>query len=287
MKRRNLLQAIPFVAISSLWARSNKELASCAVTTADIQGPFYKTNPPLRTKIATDTEPGERLLLSGIVKNLDCTPIENATIDIWQANAAGVYDSSNNYNLRGQTLSNANGEYSFETVLPGVYSGRPRHLHIKVSKDNYNITTQLYFAGDALITADPWASLPAAKDRIMSYSKNIDNWWVATHDFTINQNVTSQATIYPTEGQMLEVFPNPFFETLTFKFQLNYPAHVDVYLVDIEGKILENVILNQHLPNEKYIFNLKNVTNLNAGFYYLIFKVNGKIISKNSVVKIL
>lgn len=286
MKRRNLLQAIPFLSFGSLLAKNDNELASCNLTTSDIQGPFYKTNPPARTKIAADSEPGERLLLSGIVKNVDCTPVENAIVDLWQANSAGVYDSSNNYNLRGQTLSGSNGAYSFDTVLPGVYSGRPRHLHVKVSKGNYNITTQLYFAGDSLIASDPWASVAAAKERILAYSKNTKNQWEASYDFTINQSViTSQASIYPTEGQMVEVFPNPFTDSLIFKFQLNYPALVDLYLMDSMGNCVETVIENQRLPNEKYVFNLKNVNQLIAGFYFLVFQIDGKIISKHNVVK--
>jgi len=286
MKRRNLLQAIPFLSFGSLLAKSSNELASCNLTTSDIQGPFYKTNPPTRTKIAADSEPGERLLLSGIVKNTDCMPVENAIVDLWQANSAGVYDSSSNYNLRGQTISDAIGAYSFDTILPGVYSGRPKHLHVKVSKGNFNITTQLYFEGDSLIASDPWASVAAAKDRILAYSKNTKNQWEAFYDFTINQSViTSQATIYPTEGQMIEVFPNPFTDSLIFKFQLNYSANVDLYLTDIMGNTIETIIENQLLPNEKYVFHLKNVNLLLAGFYFLIFSINGKIMSKSSIVK--
>ena len=60
---------------------------------------------------------------------------------------------------------------------------------------------------------------------------------------------------------------------------------VDLYLADVNGNVIEIVIKNQSLPNEKYAFNLTNIRQLPEGFYFLVFKINGKIISKNSVVK--
>jgi protocatechuate 3,4-dioxygenase beta subunit len=67
---------------------------------------------------------------------------------VWQADASGAYDNSG-YRLRGHLFTDAQGRYRFETVVPGLYPGRTRHLHVKVQAPNGPIlTTQLYFPGE-------------------------------------------------------------------------------------------------------------------------------------------
>jgi protocatechuate 3,4-dioxygenase beta subunit len=52
--------------------------------------------------------------------------------------------------LRGHQLTDAEGRYRLETVLPGVYPGRTRHIHVKAQAPNRPpLTTQLYFPGEA------------------------------------------------------------------------------------------------------------------------------------------
>jgi protocatechuate 3,4-dioxygenase beta subunit len=42
----------------------------------------------------------------------------------------------------------AKGGYAFTTSLPGVYPGRPPHIHFKVSVPGHRpLTTQLYLRG--------------------------------------------------------------------------------------------------------------------------------------------
>jgi len=45
---------------------------SCALTTSDIIGPFYRFGAPFETKLAGPNEPGERLIISGKVYSSDC-----------------------------------------------------------------------------------------------------------------------------------------------------------------------------------------------------------------------
>ena len=54
------------------------------------------------------------------------------------------------YRLRGRQYADAQGDYRLETVLPGLYTGRTMHIHVKVSQPGGRVlTTQIYFNGVA------------------------------------------------------------------------------------------------------------------------------------------
>jgi protocatechuate 3,4-dioxygenase beta subunit len=69
-------------------------------------------------------------------------------VDLWQTDSAGAYDNAG-FRLRGNQLTAANGSFAFETVVPGLYPGRTRHLHVKIAAPGRPVlTTQLYFPGE-------------------------------------------------------------------------------------------------------------------------------------------
>src|SRR2546423_5864548 len=119
------------------------------LTPAQTEGPYFKPGSPARTSLIEGGMTGTRLLLSGRVVTLACAPVAGATLDFWQADAAGTYDNSG-YRLRGHQLTDAAGRYSLETILPGEYPGRTEHIHVKVGAPGKPVlTTQLYFPGVA------------------------------------------------------------------------------------------------------------------------------------------
>ena len=140
----------------------------CEETTEDIAGPFYRENPPWRVNLA-DGELGTPLTIRGVVYADDCqTPLQNAVVDVWQADTSGAYDNSSEaFRLRGQMQTNAQGEYEYKTILPGRYRNgatyRPRHIHYQVQhtteaqNEPTTLITQLYFEGDEYLASDPWA----------------------------------------------------------------------------------------------------------------------------------
>lgn len=130
---------------------------TCAPTTSDVLGPYYRTGAPSRMTIASPTEPGERLRIEGVVIGPDCTPLAGAMCDIWQADRNGTYYEPNAgepYRLRGKLMSATDGTWQLETIRPGNYmlgaaSWRPAHIHITVSHPAFrSVTTQIYFEGD-------------------------------------------------------------------------------------------------------------------------------------------
>lgn len=123
------------------------------ITPAQTEGPYFKASSPERTNIR-GTHGGTRLLLTGTVVTTDCKPVARALVDFWQADSAGAYDNSG-FDFRGHQFTDAQGRYRLETVIPGLYPGRTRHIHVKVQPSGGRVlTTQLYFPGDARNASD-------------------------------------------------------------------------------------------------------------------------------------
>jgi protocatechuate 3,4-dioxygenase beta subunit len=80
--------------------------------------------------------------------NTKCQPIANALLDWWQADDRGEYDNQG-FRLRGHHYTDRQGNFQLETVVPGVYPGRTRHLHVKVQAPGERVlTTQLFFPNE-------------------------------------------------------------------------------------------------------------------------------------------
>jgi protocatechuate 3,4-dioxygenase beta subunit len=118
-------------------------------TPAQTEGPYFTPNSPLRKSIVPVGAGGTRLTLSGRVLSTAGRPVARALVDFWQADARGAYDN-NGYRFRGHQFTDAQGRFSLGTVVPGLYPGRTKHIHVKVQAPGRSIlTTQLYFPGVA------------------------------------------------------------------------------------------------------------------------------------------
>lgn len=123
-------------------------------TPEQTEGPFYTPSSPRRRSLVTAGLPGTRLTLTGRVLTTRCRPVPRSLLDFWQADARGRYDNTG-FRLRGHQLTDARGRYRLETIVPGLYTGRTRHVHVKVrAPGNPALTTQLYFPGEAQNSAD-------------------------------------------------------------------------------------------------------------------------------------
>ena len=97
---------------------------------------------------------GTPLAVSGRVLSTSCQPINAAKLDFWQADNGGNYDNVG-FRLRGHQFTDAEGRFSLQTIVPGLYPGRTRHIHVKVQAPNGRIlTTQLYFPNEPRNAAD-------------------------------------------------------------------------------------------------------------------------------------
>jgi protocatechuate 3,4-dioxygenase beta subunit len=123
------------------------------ITPEQTEGPYFKPNSPERANIRGDAA-GTKLLLTGTVVTTNCAPVAKALVDVWQADTGGNYDNSG-FTFRGHQFTDAQGRYQLETVIPGLYPGRTRHIHVKVQAPGGKIlTTQLYFPGEPRNASD-------------------------------------------------------------------------------------------------------------------------------------
>ena len=164
---------------------------SCGILTPrQTQGPFYPVTPISNNQDLTRVEgrsaraKGEVVIISGVIQDKNCKPIKNATVEIWQACASGRYNHPSdpntapldpNFKYSGEAITDADGKYSFRTIIPGAYPAadnwiRPPHVHFKISALGHpGLITQMYFEGDALNSRDEilQALSPSEQDSVI------------------------------------------------------------------------------------------------------------------------
>jgi protocatechuate 3,4-dioxygenase beta subunit len=132
---------------------------------------------------------GARTILTGVVVDENGSPVPDAVIEIWQANAAGRYFHAAddafeapldpNFVGVGRCRTDAAGGYRFTTIRPGPYpwrnhpnAWRPAHVHLSLLGPAFatRLVTQLYFPDDPLLAIDPiFQSVPRhARDRLVA-----------------------------------------------------------------------------------------------------------------------
>ena len=150
--RRRLLGAalaLPFASIGVASGQTLPLTPACGEkperTPSQTAGPFYTPDSPRRSSLVEPGSKAERLVLTGFVLSPQCKPVASALLDFWHCDEAGDYDNRG-FRYRGHVLADAQGRYSLETIVPGEYPGRTRHIHVKVRPPGDRIlTTQLYF----------------------------------------------------------------------------------------------------------------------------------------------
>lgn len=149
-------------------------------TTRTIEGPLYIAGAPLSkatARLDDGSDKGEVLFMQGQVRDKEGKPIANAIVDVWHANTRGNYSHFDPqqapYNLRRRIETDAEGRYSFRSIMPSGYATpeggsteqlmfalgrhghRPAHIHFFVSAPGYrHLTTQINIEGDQYLFED-------------------------------------------------------------------------------------------------------------------------------------
>ncbi len=117
-------------------------------------------------RIGRIDEPGEHMVLNGIVRNRARQPVAGVIVYAYQTNSNGIYPTDENRlgqashrhgKLRAWAKTNAQGEYEFETIRPAGYPGTdlPQHIHMHIiepGRCTYYID-DVMFLDDPLLTA--------------------------------------------------------------------------------------------------------------------------------------
>ncbi|HKK18463.1 MAG TPA: protocatechuate 3,4-dioxygenase [Opitutales bacterium] len=200
MKRRKFIisGAAGSLAAAGSALGAEKAVSPKHPTPGEIEGPFYpviaqkdKDFDLTRIEGKEGVAKGRHIIISGAVYDTEGNPVEEATVDLWQANAAGRYRHPHDpntapldENFQGWAIvpSGKTGEFRFKTVFPGAYPAsdgwtRPPHIHFKVSKRGYvELITQMYFPGQELNGKDLLLQRKSAEERkLMIAEKVADN----------------------------------------------------------------------------------------------------------------
>ena len=134
---------------------------SCVLTADAGEGPFYMDPKLIRSDI-TSGMPGAPLQLAlQVVRAGDCSILSNARVDIWHADAIGLYSGYAKQGgvggvspqtavgatyLRGTQVTDAQGNVQFRTIFPSWYGGRTPHVHFKVFLGGREVVaSQIFF----------------------------------------------------------------------------------------------------------------------------------------------
>jgi protocatechuate 3,4-dioxygenase beta subunit len=159
---------------------------TCGLTLARTEGPFYSAGSPERTNLVETGMVGARVSVVGFVYDTNCQPIPNAWLDFWQANYYGQYDNIG-YTLRGHQYADQSGYYHLETIVPGEYTGRTVHIHVKVQAPGGQIlTTQLFFPDVADNSIDN-----IYDPSLVVALEHTQNGKIATYNFVVNTSSQS------------------------------------------------------------------------------------------------
>ncbi|GAA4909780.1 carbohydrate binding protein [Stackebrandtia albiflava] len=148
-------------------------------TPPQMEGPYFKPNSPQRSSLVDG--PGTRLTVAGYVFGLACQPISGVLLDFWLADNGGAYDNVT-YRFRGHQYTDSQGAFHLTTIVPGLYPGRTRHIHVKAQAPGRPIlTTQLYFPNE------PRNNTDALFDpRLLMTVHSAGGGREATFDFVLN-----------------------------------------------------------------------------------------------------
>ena len=304
--RRQFLRNVSLTALSAgmlpTLLKANNRLDSqdtiaCNPTTLDAygQGPYYKANAPaiINNQLASQSEPGTRLIISGSVQTLNCSAvIPNTIIDVWHANDAAQYDSAG-FNLRGIAYSNIAGFYLFETILPGKYLNgsqyRPRHLHFIITPPGFpTMITQLYFEGDTSIPADFAASQTSgtydATHRIIPIILNAQGQYEGTWDIVVDGSGVGVADIHSDKGIIYSASPNPFTDSLEINYGIFQSAKVSISIVDLKGSLVA-ILDEKNLDPQKYKATWNPNTDISKGVYWVTLKMNDLQVHYLKIIK--
>ncbi|MFI6874504.1 intradiol ring-cleavage dioxygenase [Streptomyces sp. NPDC050400] len=178
---------------SATASASSGSSGQCVLMSSVTEGPYYLDGALVRKDI-TEGKDGVPLTLRITVQDTtdSCAPVAGAAVEIWHCDAWGYYsgyttanpggsapaesedgsDANDKTYLRGYQVANANGVVKFKTIVPGWYTPRACHIHVKVHTGGQkedgtyeggtvNYTGQFFFDDD--VVADIFEIEPYAQ----------------------------------------------------------------------------------------------------------------------------
>ena len=129
----------------------------------------YGFRPLVGDDLRTEDAHGDPILIEGRITDGEGADIPDAMIEIWQADGAGKYPTrGSNTTFKGFGRSETKGGvFRFKTVKPGAAPGEAPHINLNVFSRGvlFQMTTRIYFEGEAANDSDPVMKLVPADRR--------------------------------------------------------------------------------------------------------------------------
>ena len=156
-------------------------------TPSQTVGPYFRLglDRPDWTDLTRDGPAGDKIAIEGRVLDGDGAPVDDAVLEIWQADAEGRYDHPDDgrpadprFRGFGRALTDEAGRYRFVTIRPGRVpgpDGAPQAPHVNLTVFARGLlkqlTTRIYFADEPSNQGDPvlaGIADPAARNSLLA-----------------------------------------------------------------------------------------------------------------------
>jgi len=204
LKHASLAIALPLVfgcrSDSSAQAKDNSILAALKKNANQDPRDSYwgARNAPAdvswNTRLATDDDKGDRILISGKIYKADGkTAAANTLIYLYHTDVHGIYGRDGQHRhgkYRGWMLTDEQGRYEFASILPASYpdSTIAKHIHMTLTTTDMKEESvdSILFDGDKFLTArdreinrggfDPVLKMVKGNDGVLRGTRDIKLW---------------------------------------------------------------------------------------------------------------
>jgi len=152
---------------------------SLQATTSQTVGPYLHIGLAwlITENLAQTGVGGERISIEGRVLDGDGNPVNDALVEIWQADADGRY-AAKGFRGFGRSATDDKGGFRFHTIKPGRVAGpagklQAPHIAVNVFMRGLlkQLVTRIYFADEPANAGDPVLSLVPADRRATLIAK--------------------------------------------------------------------------------------------------------------------
>lgn len=139
-------------------------------TASQTVGPFFHIVTKYGTwnDVITDDTPGERIYIRGVVYDGNGVPVNDAAVEIWQAQANGSYADDGSFGF-GRAATDDNGAFWLKTIKPGAVGEQAPHINVRVFMRGLllHTVTRLYFADEDNAADEILNTVPAERRHTM------------------------------------------------------------------------------------------------------------------------
>ena len=168
------------IGVSTLVCLMNNGANGSTETAAALLGPFWRMHSPETPNggsLLRSPTPGPALFAGCRVVDPKGQPMAGVEVDVWHSSTTGMYENQDpeqaDHNLRGKFHTDADGRFSFRSILPEGYPipvdgpvgdmvlfqkrepWRPAHIHFLLHKPGFKtLVTQVFVQGAKYLETD-------------------------------------------------------------------------------------------------------------------------------------